>query len=220
VSDVPPPPPSGSEPGGYTPPPPPPADTGYPPPPPQPPGSYPPPPPGGYSPPPPPPSAAFGEQAGWGQPAAGPLAEWGQRVVGTLLDGAILLAGYIVVFVVALILGQIASGLGLLVGVLGYLTLLGYFILQLVKLGNTGQTIGKKVVGLKVIKEETGQPVGPGLAIGRQVCHLVDGLICYVGYLFPLWDAKKQTIADKLVGTVVLSVPKQPFNTLDLYTVR
>lgn len=216
MSDVPPIPPFGSDEGAPPPPPPPPPGGYTPPPPPA--GAYtPPPPPGAY---PPPPGGAFGAQAGWTPSAEGPLADWAQRVVATLLDGAIVLGGYVVVFIVAFILGQIASGLGLLVGVLGYLALLGYVVLQLVKMGNTGQTIGKKVVGLKVIKEDTGQPVGPGLAIGRQVCHVVDSLICYIGYLLPLWDAKKQTIADKIIGTVVLQVPKQPFNTEDLYTVH
>jgi uncharacterized RDD family membrane protein YckC len=130
------------------------------------------------------------------------------------------LVAYIALFIVAFILGKIAGALGAIVLVLGYLAIFAYAIVQLVKQGNTGQTIGKKVVGLKVIKQETGQPIGPGLSIGRQLCHVVDSLICYVGWLFPLWDAKKQTIADKLVGTVVLQVPKQPFKTEDLYTVR
>jgi uncharacterized RDD family membrane protein YckC len=170
--------------------------------------------------PPPPPSAGYGTQPGWGQPAAGPLAEWAQRVVGTLLDGAIVVAAYIVVILVAFILGKIVGVLGALVLVFGYLAMFAYGIVQLIKQGNTGQTIGKKVVGLKVIKEETGQPIGPGLSIGRQLCHIVDSLICYIGWLFPLWDAKKQTIADKLVGTVVVQVPKQPFNTADLYTLN
>jgi hypothetical protein len=26
-------------------------------------------------------------------------------------------------------------------------------------------------------------------------------LICYIGWLFPLWDAKRQTIGDKIMTT-------------------
>jgi uncharacterized RDD family membrane protein YckC len=40
----------------------------------------------------------------------------------------------------------------------------------------------------------------------------VDGIICYIGWLFPLWDAKKQTLADKIMGTVVVTAPKQGFS--------
>ena len=79
-------------------------------------------------------------------------------------------------------------------------------------LNNTEQAI------LKLIKEETGQPIGPGMSIVRQIVHFVDSIVCYIGWLFPLWDSKKQTLADKIMGTVVITVPKQPFNAVALYT--
>ena len=37
----------------------------------------------------------------------------------------------------------------------------------------------------------------------RQLLHIVDS-ICYIGYLWPLWDRKRQTFADKILKTVVL----------------
>ena len=52
--------------------------------------------------------------------------------------------------------------------------------------------------------EKTGQPIGFGLSIVRQLAHIVDAIICYIGYLFPLWDAKRQTLADKIMTTVCL----------------
>ena len=42
------------------------------------------------------------------------------------------------------------------------------------------------------------------MAFVRDLAHFIDGIICFIGYLFPLWDAKKQTIADKLVKTLVI----------------
>lgn len=33
-------------------------------------------------------------------------------------------------------------------------------------------------------------------------------MICNIGYLFPLWDPKRQTIADKIMKTVVINAPK------------
>jgi uncharacterized RDD family membrane protein YckC len=70
--------------------------------------------------------------------------------------------------------------------------------------GTTGSSIGKSIMKFKVVSERTGQPIGFGLSIVRQLAHIIDGAICYIGYLFPLWDAKRQTIADKIMTTVCL----------------
>ncbi|WP_082957772.1 RDD family protein [Mycobacterium sp. E802] len=72
--------------------------------------------------------------------------------------------------------------------------------------GKTGQSIGKQVMKFKVISEKTGQPIGFGMALLRQVAHFVDSIF-YIGYLMPLWDNKRQTIADKLVATVCVPAP-------------
>jgi uncharacterized RDD family membrane protein YckC len=70
--------------------------------------------------------------------------------------------------------------------------------------GRTGQSWGKKVLGLSLISETTGQPIGAGMAFVRDICHIIDSVICDIGYLFPLWDAKRQTLADKIMRTVVI----------------
>jgi len=70
--------------------------------------------------------------------------------------------------------------------------------------GTTGQSLGKKVLNLRLVSEETGQPIGMLMAFVRDVCHIIDSIFCFIGYLFPLWDAKRQTIADKIVRTVVI----------------
>ncbi len=72
--------------------------------------------------------------------------------------------------------------------------------------GTTGSSIGKSVLKFKVVSEKTGQPIGFGLSIVRQLAHFVDAIICYIGYLFPLWDAKRQTLADKIMTTVCLPI--------------
>ena len=70
--------------------------------------------------------------------------------------------------------------------------------------GITGSSIGKAALKFKVVSERTGEPIGFGLSIVRQLAHIVDAVICYIGYLFPLWDAKRQTLADKIMTTVCL----------------
>jgi len=70
--------------------------------------------------------------------------------------------------------------------------------------GRTGQSVGKTVMKFKVVSEKTWQPIGFWLSLVRQIAHYVDQLICYVGYLWPLWDGKRQTLADKMLGTVCI----------------
>ena len=80
---------------------------------------------------------------------------------------------------------------GMIVYILAYAHVFAYWIWNWgYRQGTTGQSIGKSVMKFKVISEKTGQPIGFGLSIVRQLAHVVDGSICYIGFLFPLWDAK------------------------------
>ena len=72
--------------------------------------------------------------------------------------------------------------------------------------GTTGSSIGKSVMKFKVVAESTGRPIGFGLSVVRQLAHLLDSALCYLGYLWPLWDAKRQTFADKVMSTVCLPI--------------
>ena len=85
-----------------------------------------------------------------------------------------------------------------------WIVALGYLIWNRWIMGGQGQSLGKKVVGMRLLSEETGQPIGALNAFLRDICHFVDSIICYVGFLFPLWDAKRQTLADKIMRTVVV----------------
>ena len=175
------------------------------------------------------------EQAPGGQPAAGgpaygapsvgpgafanaapaggaPLAEWIQRVVAWLLDGAFIVAFYAVIWILAMVFGAISDALGLIVFLLGYLVVgvYGFWIYYLN--GATGQSPGKALTGLKVVSEVDGSLIGGGMGIVRGLAHFLDSLVCGLGYFLPLFDAKKQTISDKVMKTVVLAnQEKKPF---------
>jgi uncharacterized RDD family membrane protein YckC len=69
--------------------------------------------------------------------------------------------------------------------------------------GRTGQSLGKRLLKLTLVAEETRQPIGPLNAFLRDLVHILDGM-AYVGYLWPLWDKKRQTFADMLMRTVVI----------------
>ncbi len=144
----------------------------------------PPPPPPGWTPPP------SGMPAPPGMP--GTLAEWPMRALGAVIDGAIIAVPYLILLKI--------------VPILGILYYVGAFLYLRQMEGTTGQTFGKQVAKIKVVKEADGQVLGFGLAIGRSLLHILDLLPCFIGFLFPLWDPKKQTFADKIVQTVVVTV--------------
>lgn len=167
-------------------------------------------------PPPPPPPAMTSPPAATSSGTPGPLAEWVDRVVAALIDAAIVLAGYVAVFVVYLLLRAVSRGMaGVFLGLV-YLaaTFVGFYFAYLN--GAKGQTPGKAMTGLKVVRETDGQLIGGGMGVVRSIAHALDG-ICLIGYLFPLWDPKKQTFADKLLTTVVIKgEPKKSFS-VDLF---
>ncbi|HEX8001614.1 MAG TPA: RDD family protein [Mycobacteriales bacterium] len=126
-----------------------------------------------------------------GQWAGPPLAEWPQRVGASLIDGLISGVPYVILSKIG------APGLGSFVQ-------LGLFLYIQYLQGTTGQSPGKKVLNLKLLREADGMPIGFPLAIGRGLLHFLDFVSCLVGFLWPIWDAKKQTFADKIVGSVVI----------------
>ncbi|WP_231897659.1 RDD family protein [Ilumatobacter coccineus] len=98
--------------------------------------------------------------------------------------------------------GTFLIGLGLLV-----VGLLLVATLYLRALATTGQTWGRKLIGVKVIDERTGGAPGWGKAIGRSAfAWFISGQILYIGYLWMLWDDRKQTLHDKVSGTHVVQV--------------
>lgn len=79
-------------------------------------------------------------------------------------------------------------------------------VLYLRALGTTGQTWGRKIVGVKVVGKDTQQPLGIGKAFLRQIIEGVVGQACFLSYLWMLWDKDKQTWHDKIVSSVVVRV--------------
>jgi uncharacterized RDD family membrane protein YckC len=122
-------------------------------------------------------------------------ANWGQRVGAYLVD-------YLPIIVLELI-GSISRNAAVIFLVL--IVSLGWWIYnRCIQAGRTGQSLGKRTLNLRLISDRTGEPIGAGMAFAREICHILDSLACYIGWLFPLWDAKRQTFADKIVGTVVV----------------
>ena len=124
-------------------------------------------------------------------------ANWGQRAGGYLID--------IAPVIVLEIIGALFIGRLFLVYLLFLLAALAWTVYnRWIAMGNTGQSLGKRVIGIRLVSESSGQPIGPLMAFVRDIAHIVDSIICYIGWLFPLWDSKAQTLADKIMSTVVV----------------
>ena len=155
-------------------------------------------------PPPPPPPPGYGASAAPGGGPTPPLAEIGPRVIAFLIDFGIMIGGYIAVIILSGIFGAVSDALGFLVFLLGMLALAGFSLYNTVYLeGTTGQTIGKKQQGVKTVGlENGGQPIGPVMVFVR---YLINNLVCYLGWLFPFFDAQRQTLGDKVTKSVVVT---------------
>lgn len=142
-----------------------------------------------------------------GQPAGtpAPLASWGTRALGFIIDAA-------PVWILQLIFFR-STAINLLVSLLsiGYIAYIGHLE------GVSGQTPGKAMMGTKLVNQQ-GELIGSGPGIGRKFVHILDNIVCLLGWLLPLVDSKRQTIADKVMSTYVVSgSDKKPFS-IDLWT--
>jgi uncharacterized RDD family membrane protein YckC len=70
--------------------------------------------------------------------------------------------------------------------------------------GPSGQTIGKKALGIRVYDFREGGSIGYGRGLLRQIGKYISGLAILIGYLWMLWDKEKQTWHDKIAGSVVV----------------
>ncbi len=161
-------------------------------------GPYGPPAPGAY----PPPQA--GEQPGYYM--GHQLANWLQRVGAYLIDFAAYFVAVVLASLVQANAGPEGSGMAFLISSLLYLAAIGIWIYnRCILAGRTGQSWGKQALGLKLLRMDNGQPIGGGMAFVRDLAHILDALPCYIGFLWPLWDNRRQTFADKVINTVVIS---------------
>lgn len=199
--------------GGYPPP-----GGGYPPPPTQP--GYPPPgyPAGGWAP-------GAGGYGAPGYPQQSPYAGFWLRVGGWLIDWLILA---IVNAIISRALDAVAflrvtfhthtvstgvttrhvDHLSVLASILNLVILLGYGMLFCGS--SRGQTPGMMVIRARAVDAQTGAPIGYARALGRAAFEILLFVLLFVPWvvdmLFPAWDARRQTLHDKVSRTVVVRV--------------
>jgi uncharacterized RDD family membrane protein YckC len=145
-------------------------------------------------------------QPAWApQGPSGPRAGFGRRFVALLVDSLVLLVAFFVLFGIA---SAIDEALGVIVLFVLIIGIFAYYIV--LEGGPTGQTLGKRALGIRVIDQNTGGSIGYGRGAIRLIARYLSQLPCYLGYFWMLWDKEKQTWHDKLSTSVVVPVQYYP----------
>jgi uncharacterized RDD family membrane protein YckC len=171
--------------------------------------------------------APYGQQPAPAFTFAG-YASWTSRVVAYVIDGFLgAVAGFPLWIGYALLFGNAttttdadgvehvhfhSAGAATALILAGVVTSLAFFIWnQCIRQGRTGASLGKSVLAIRLVHADM-QPIGGGLAFVRYLLNIVNAIPCYLGYLWPIWDDKKQTFADKIMSTYVIkaSEPQPP----------
>jgi uncharacterized RDD family membrane protein YckC len=150
-------------------------------------------------------------------PPRSDYASWGKRVRARLIDQGptylgliIFYAGYLV-FVVELAQSSGSApdfDSAAIAMIIGFSVILASMIWvaynRWMIAGRTGQSLGKRVTKIRLLGEASDAPIGPANACIRDLVHLLDALTI-MGYLWPRWDARRQTFADKIMKTIVVN---------------
>lgn len=79
------------------------------------------------------------------------------------------------------------------------------FYNRCIRMGTLGYSWGHQFLGIKTVSEETGEPTGVRRMYMREQFHYLDQL--FMGFLWPLFDKRRRTIADKLARTITFRDP-------------
>jgi uncharacterized RDD family membrane protein YckC len=129
---------------------------------------------------------------------SGPRAGFWTRLGAALLDGLIITAASALFLAID---PALYYGVGFGGGLASSVALEG---------GETGQTLGKRALGIRVVDQRAGGSIGPVRAFIRYVGRIVSSLVVFLGYLWMLWDPEKQTWHDKMAGSVVVPASAYP----------
>ena len=136
-------------------------------------------------------------------PALGKLAPPGKRLGALLLDVVIPIFALFSVSAVGELAGASGTDVGAAIGGLVGLALLVGYIVWAIRLFSRGTTPGKRVLGMRVIKEN-GAPAGFFTMLVREwFAKWVSVPIFFLGFLWILLDKENQGWHDKLMSTYV-----------------
>jgi uncharacterized RDD family membrane protein YckC len=137
------------------------------------------------------------------------LATGNQRLVAILLDGIFSTALTKLVFV--LLERMMPSGpKGPSHGALIILQYAIYFCYWIFPLYGEGQTLGKKIMGLKVVSDHGDGPLGFGQVLGRElVGRTISAILLCYGYVGAFNRKDRKTFHDRMFSTHVVSLKEK-----------
>ena len=135
----------------------------------------------------------------WTGGPTGPRAGFWRRAGAIFIDGIII--GVPLGIIAAIIQSDGVSLLWIAVALVYFTYLEG---------SESGQTVGKRALGIRVIDFSSGSSIGYGRAALRSFGRILSSFLCYLGYFWMLWDKEKQTWHDKIATTVVVPVDAYP----------
>lgn len=137
----------------------------------------------------------------------------GVRFVAAIIDGIIVgLVSFVLGAVLGIFMGEAGAFLNIILNIA--ITIFYWVFYQ----ASQGQTIGKKVMGIKVVDLAGNKPTAMTFFLREIIGKLVSAIILFIGYLMILWDAKKQGLHDKIAGTVVIRVENMPAKSPEVNT--
>jgi len=126
----------------------------------------------------------------------------GRRAAAVIVDSILL---FVVGYAIAAITGDTTSAGFHIEGVPFFIWLAISLAYYIVMEGATGATLGKRALGLKVVKVDGSAP-GWQAAIVRNLLRLVDGLFFYLVGAIVVWISKsRQRLGDMAAHTIVVS---------------
>jgi len=141
---------------------------------------------------------------------AGPGARLGARIIDLLIVSAVPL---ILIFGSRGSADETSDGGGVFVAFVSAMLIATpiWCIYEVVLIAVRGQTLGKMLVKVKVVRADSGGVPGAGKSIGRWIIPFAPGFVPGLGqlaqlliYTWLLWDRNRQGLHDKAAGTLVV----------------
>jgi len=141
-----------------------------------------------------------------GPPVALEVHVSGRRILATIVDVIIF---SIFFWLLSLVFGSTSvegGSVAFSLGALGSLIyFVGIFAYYLFMEGYLGQTVGKMLLGIKVVREDTGGIPGLGAAAWRTLLRLIDGILFYaVAFVSVQVTEKNRRLGDMAAHTLVV----------------
>lgn len=112
------------------------------------------------------------------------------RVIAGLIDAVVI---SIITYIIQMLIGE-SNPVSIIIGA-------AYHIGMWLK--NDGMTIGKKIMGIKVI-QTNGQPIDAKTAAVRYIGYMISGFVFAIGFIWVAFDKNKQGWHDKIANTYVI----------------